>query len=280
MTLMGVPRMRRYVGVMAALAALTLGACSTPEPAIIEIVAHDLSFEIPDTVPAGLVRLQLTNQGSQAHAAQLYRLNDGVDLDRFKTAMRQGISTERLIATSLGGPANVDRGETGPVVEMVLAPGNYLVVCWLLDSGGTPHAFLGMVHPFEVVGEAEDTSLASPEATFELTEYEIRVPEGFDGSGTFGVINGGSEWHELIFLQIDEEQDPEAALTHLAGTTQRFPVPYANRGGISALESEGGEGRVDLDLEPGRYLVACAIPTDFGVYHATLGMWAEVAIEE
>lgn len=264
---------------MAALVGVLITACSAAEPAVVEVFSEEYAFETTETVPAGLVRMQLTNRGSKAHAAQIYRLDDGATLDQFMAAMQTGIAAERAIASALGGPANIDGGETGPIVEMVLEPGNYVVVCWLLDSEGTPHAFSGMVDTFEVVGDAGDAALPSPEATFELTEYEIQVPDGFDGSGTFGVVNRGGEWHELIVLEIDEEQETEVALAHLTGGTQVFPTPYTSRGGVGGLEVDGGEGRVDLDLAPGRYLVVCAVPTNSQVYHATLGMWTEVTVE-
>lgn len=58
--------------------------------------------------------------GVQAHAAQFYRLDEVVTVDQFMSAIDVGIAAEREIFTVVGGPANIEGGETGPVVEMVL----------------------------------------------------------------------------------------------------------------------------------------------------------------
>jgi hypothetical protein len=261
---------------LAALTSATCGGGASDEPPI-DIVATEYGFEVPDEVPAGMVRVRLSNQGTAAHAAQLYRLESGVGLADFVAAMERGIAFERPLATVSGGPANVDGGETGPTVEVHLEPGDYVIVCWLLDSSGTPHAFLGMVDTFRVTGEPVPEESPSAEGTFELTEYSIQVPDDFDGSGRFRVVNQGTEWHEMVVLALDEEE-PQVALDHLTGVRQLFPQPYASRGGVTALEVDGGVGTVDLDLEAGRYLIVCTVPDVNERYHANLGMWAEVSI--
>ena len=251
----------------------------TIEQPTITMVAHEYGFEVPEIVPAGRVKFRLSNRGVEAHAAQLYRLDEGVTLERFGQAMNAGITSERDLATVVGGLANVDGGETGPLVEVTLKPGNHVVVCWLLSPTGAVHAFRGMIKAFRVADQGEirstDTSI---DGSFELTEYDITVPDDFDGAGSYRVMNRGEEWHELVILRIGKKHSAKDALDHVTGVRLQNPVPYTSMGGVSGLEVDGGEAVITLDLEPGRYLFLCAVPNAREIYHANLGMWTEVRI--
>ena len=180
-------------------------SCGPPVAEQVEVVAEDYRFTVPETVPTGPVAIRLVNEGSEPHAVQLYRLNDGVTADDFSRAMNTGIDAERALASTVGGPANVEGGETGPLVNVVLEPGSYVVAWWLLNGSGTPHAYLGMVDTYEVTGSVQPgVTPPSVEGTFELREYEIDVPSGFNGSGTFQVVNRDGEWHELVIGRLEE----------------------------------------------------------------------------
>lgn len=245
---------------------------------MITVIARDYSFEVPETIPAGRVKFVLRNEGFEAHSAQLYRLNDEINIDRFRAAMDDGIASEREVATVLGGPANVDRGKTGPPVEVLLEPGDYVVVCWLLGAGGTAHAFRNMVQTFRVTSSADRQPTSPPtDGTFELSEYEIVVPEDFDGTGRYRVVNRGGEWHELVILKLGRKQSADDALAHITGARLQYPPPYTSRGGVSGLEV-GGEAVLEMDLQPGKYLLYCAVPDVHEVYHARRGMWKVVSV--
>lgn len=122
-------------------------------------------------------------------------------------------------------------------------------------------------------------ALPEAEATIELSEYVINVPGEFDGDGTFRVVNQGTdEWHELVFVRLNEGFTADDAIAHLTGGNIRFPTPFVSRGGVSALEVDGGAATIDLELEEGRYLFFCGVPNPDEIYHAVLGMRAEVEI--
>ena len=59
---------------------------AAPELQTIEAIAVDYSYQLdgpPPTLAPGLVRVELTNEGTEEHQATLIRLNDGVTLDEF-----------------------------------------------------------------------------------------------------------------------------------------------------------------------------------------------------
>ena len=82
------------VATMVVLAVL-LGACNTASAGTktalrdqipeITIKAADFTFDAPDQIEAGLVKVNLVNDGQEPHHAQIVRLNDGVDpTEQFK----------------------------------------------------------------------------------------------------------------------------------------------------------------------------------------------------
>jgi len=44
-------------------------------------------FTSPDTFAGGIVRIRLNNTGKESHHAQLVRLNDGVTIPQFQSAL-------------------------------------------------------------------------------------------------------------------------------------------------------------------------------------------------
>ena len=75
--------------------------------------------------------------------------NDGVTMEQYMAAMAPG-ATAPPPGTDLGGSGAISQG-----IEnwwtVTLAPGNYIVVCFVPDpADGAPHAMKGMVQQFAV----------------------------------------------------------------------------------------------------------------------------------
>src|SRR5690349_23130271 len=71
------------------LAASALSACAAPVPLPhVTFTATDYSIAGPDTVPGGLVAIHFVTKGTEAHQAQLVRLNDGVSYAKFDSALQ------------------------------------------------------------------------------------------------------------------------------------------------------------------------------------------------
>lgn len=86
-------RLNRFIAVIAALlgALMILSACQTQPAQIPKVVvkAMEYAFEAPDQIEAGLVSITLDNAGHEGHDVMLARLNDGVTLEQFETALQQ-----------------------------------------------------------------------------------------------------------------------------------------------------------------------------------------------
>lgn len=129
------------------------GGDAAEETFLLEIVADDFSFDVTDTVPAGLVDVRLENVGKQPHHALIYRINDGTSYDEFEKAVMKDDSQFPALAERMGG---VDAGLTSGVSDVQKSsepyePGTYVVVCFVRDTKTSKnHYQLGMMNDFTV----------------------------------------------------------------------------------------------------------------------------------
>lgn len=96
----------------------------------------------------------VTNRARQGHELAIYRESDDGSVDDFMSMAMDPAKDEVAFAqryTPVGGISPMGPDRTG-VIELDLAPGRYVFVCYLPDpSDGLPHAMHGMVR--EVVVE-------------------------------------------------------------------------------------------------------------------------------
>jgi hypothetical protein len=111
----------------------------------IELV--DFSFVAPD-LTAGTHTLEVVNHGTQTHEAQLIRLNPGATVEAFMAALAPG-ATAPPPGVLLGGSGALSPG-VHSYWPVTLTPGNYLLVCFVPDSTGAPHAAKGMIRSFSI----------------------------------------------------------------------------------------------------------------------------------
>jgi hypothetical protein len=268
--------------------ATTAPEAEPAEVTTITATAVDYAFQTEEpltTVAPGLVRVDLTNTGTEEHQATLIRLNDGVTLEQFiqgATADETGVTAFSLF-TGYGGPnAAAPSGGTSSSTQ-ALVEGNYLMICFIPSpADGVPHAAKGMVTPFTVVGEAPAVEAALPDddvaGAIELADFAFTVPEGFDGQGTFAVTNNGPQQHELTIYALAEGATVDQALDFFGGEASGAP-PVASVGGLAAVDIDVTT-YIELDLEPGEYAFVCFLPDTegSGAPHFTRGMAQQVSI--
>src|SRR5262245_54463098 len=143
----------------AAAPATTAAAAAAPETVEIGMAEYSYS-DVPQSVPAGLVTVEATNNGQEEHQATLIRLNDGVTLQQalgdFAADPNKGFAD----ITLFGGPNSVAPGKVGDSTATLVA-GNYAFVCFIPGADGIPHAAKGMLTPFTVT-ESTGEAAAAP----------------------------------------------------------------------------------------------------------------------
>ena len=281
----------RYTKVaLLALAASALAACAAPVPLPqVTFTATDYSIAGPDTIPGGLVSIHFVTKGTEAHQAQLVRLNDGVSYARFDSALQAMLMAApkegdaafaRLFAVGAivgGGGPGMDPGHAMDVVVNVPA-GNYYLMCFLSGKDGVPHIAKGMMKHLIVSAPAKAQPAAPVAAAkVNLVDYAFdSFPALKSGKTTIEVNNKGTEAHEftLIHLKgITAQQFIAMATAPPPAGAPAGPPPFEFVGGMQAIEP-GGRGWTTVDLAPGDYVAICFVPSYKQAFkaHAALGM--------
>jgi uncharacterized cupredoxin-like copper-binding protein len=245
-------------------------ADSLPE---ITIDAADFSYTAPENVGSGWVRVNLTNSGQEPHHVQFLRLNDGVTMEQFQEALKQGEGPALALVSQVGGVGAVAPGGSAQSV-INLPAGAYAILCFIPSPADqTPHFAKGMIKSL-TVQEASTTSVNEPSAdlTVRLKDFTFDMPASLPaGLMVIQVINDGPEPHELNLMRLEEGKDLQDALQFL--TAPDGPPPFVPVGGMNGLDV-GLSGYIEYDFQPGNYLAICNIPSPKaeGHPHFTLGM--------
>ena len=255
------------------------------------ITAADYSFTAPESIGGGLVRLTLTNNGKEDHQAQLFRLNEGVTLQKFQSTAESAIKAlpEKgevvfldILATGTleGGPASITPGGTTEAI-VSLKPGQYVLVCFLSGADGVPHAGKGMVKPLTIAAPAVgQPTPPQSQTTMNVMEYAfVDTPNLKAGKTMIQFINNGRESHEMSIIRLKGITAPQ--LFEIISTppppagaaSPPGPPPFESAGGMQAI-SPGEHAWTTLDLKSGDYVYVCFVPSaKDGKPHAQLGMF-------
>ena len=115
--------------------------------------------------------------------------------------------------------------------------------------------------------EAEGTENVVP---VDMTEYEFGMPDSITGGVvTFEATNVGGLPHEMAFGKIEGDRDLDDVMAALEGGEP--PPWFSDVAGIPVL-TPGVTASMTRELEEGRYVFLCFLPTPEGEPHAVEGM--------
>ena len=269
------------VVVAAAVAAYAIKGKVSPTPPpmpIVTITAADYVFTAPDTIPAGVVKIRLVNQGPSLHHVQFVQLGEGKTMDSLRAAlMRQGPPPSWM--REVPGPNPPAPGASAELVT-TLAPGNYAIVCFVPDDHGVPHFAKGMARPVVVAPRAYAAAAAEPTADVQvdLTDYSFTLSKDITaGMHTLKLVNGGPQPHEMLIARLDSgataQQLVQYVLTGMHGRPPATPL-----GGASGM-MPGDHAYFSMNFAPGDYALICFLPdAKDGKEHATHGMVKQIHV--
>lgn len=242
-------------------------------------IARDYSFTGPDHVQAGLVTIEIENQGNDLHQLQLLKLPAGKSAEDFATAI--AVDHKRLPRwiQRRGGPNSVVPRDQG-IATVKLEAGEYVAICGIPDSRGIPHVALGMMKSLHV--EESTTGPAEvPHAALDVIEEDFlfQFPRRVkSGEHTIHVINKGSQAHEVVVIQLA----PGASVADFAeGFRPGVAILPAGKpvGGLVGLDP-GGDGYFHIHLQSGNYGLICFLPDLIrGLPHFARGMMFDFSAE-
>jgi hypothetical protein len=245
----------------------------------------EYTIDMPDSLPAGLVHITATNTGVVDHHLLLLRLHDGLSFDQVLATYASDPTAGATMVDMAGGPNSVAPGETQSA-ELWLEPGHYLAFCVIPTAEGIPHAAMGMLATFEVVGDATvspiDWSAEPVDGTLRLGEYGFELSSGFDGTGRVLVANDGAQPHEVAIVRIGEGGSYDEFVSTLTADPASIEpdvlARYTSAGGVTPI-GPGQRAIIDVDLPPGEYAFVCFVPDlGDGLPHFMHHMVREVSI--
>jgi hypothetical protein len=114
--------------------------------------------------------------------------------------------------------------------------------------------------------------------TVTARDFALDLPDTVAGGPvTLRLVNQGKEFHHVWIARLEGGHTVEDVLTALR-TRAPFPNWLRNAGGPNAPRPMGGEASATVLLEPGRYIVACLIPSKDGVPHLMKGMVRQLTV--
>jgi hypothetical protein len=235
-----------------------------------------------DTVPAGYVLLTVINQMSasgdnNSGGSSVVGPPSGMSIDDMMATVQQQMATPEAFppiaytAMILGGPGNIDPGQTGQAIINIPA-GDWAVtgignqpLVKLTATGGSP------------------TAMAEPNAAVTITEIDFSFA-GFDhvpaGPQIWKVVHKGTEPHMLVLLSVPAGTTIDQVMAIFTAPENATPVPggldftkIKDAGGVD-VQSAGTTVYPVLNLAAGRYVAACFVPdpNKGGEPHAMEGM--------
>ncbi len=233
-------------------------AAAAAEPRVITVVARDFAFEAPASVPAGMVTIQLQNRGQALHHMSLVRLDAGKTLQDVFTAL-EAKGPPPAWMREMGGPNAPDPGSDSNAT-LFLAPGNYVILCWVDMPGGVPHVMRGMAKALTVTPAPVQAAATTPtgDITMRLDDYSFTLSKPITaGKHTIRVENGAAQSHEVELIKLapgKTAQDLMAWMQNMQG-----PPPASAIGGIAGMP-RGEVQSFTHDFTPGNYVLICFIP--------------------
>ena len=167
------------------------------------IIATDVGFEAPDSVPAGLRHISYENHGSEIHEAMLVKLPQGMTADDYVAAVRAG-SDFPAGALDYSGAGLTSPGESTELWSK-LDPGNYLLICW--NDG---HATTRKPHPFKVQYTISNDAPPKEDVVLKLVDYRFELTgQLHKGMQTIRVETPGPSMHEMDLFRLHQDTTVE-----------------------------------------------------------------------
>jgi hypothetical protein len=258
------------------------GSTTTAVPAAVttmDITAKEYTFDAPNNVAEGYVKVNLTAAGKEDHQAQFLRLKDGKTLQDFGAAAQADPSgLQPLTLTDGGAGLNAIKAGTSATGVSKLRAGNWLMVCFVPAPDGIPHIAKGMVRPFVVTPPPSSATAPTATATVTAKNFAFTLPTFKSGKSTIAFKNTATDQvHEMTIIKMAAGKtvaDAKAFFT----APPTGPPPFESAGGPPGI-GPGDTAWAEVDLTPGTYVALCHVPDPATKKeHLALGMIQEFKV--
>ena len=243
---------------------------------VVNVVAREYAFEMPDTLHAGVTTFRLHDVGREPHHVMLYALDGGHSLRDVHDALAAGGAHPSWMH-AVGGP-NATIGPRESVATVSLPAGNYAVFCHIPSPDHRIHFSKGMLKALVVLpAAATRDSLPDADVAVTLDDYAFRFSRPLTrGHHRIAITNRGTQTHEMILSRLAPGKTGRDFVHWMEA--QDGPPPVQPWGGTTDL-APGRTIVLDVDLEPGTYSLLCRVrDARDGRPHDRHGMMAQVEV--
>lgn len=248
-----------------------------PDANTVSIGMKDYEYSVSGGLVAGRSTVVLHNTGSELHMAAFGLLKEGKTLADARAAYQSEDerAPESVFASPVGQApgALLSPGQSQELTTDLLVAGTYAVLCFLPTAGGPgTHLARGMAAAVVVTPGTAGHPPRPSDADYVVGDGTVDGPATLAaGTRTLRVTAAGTGPHEFFVVR---RRDPGATYADVDAYFARLlegdtppPVGYADAApGIFAAGSfDLASGRTVLlttRLEPGTYLVGCALEND------------------
>ncbi|MCX2720792.1 hypothetical protein [Lentiprolixibacter aurantiacus] len=267
---------------------------SEPEREVIEVVTRSMEFFAPDTINSGWNTFVYKNLSTEPHFILLDKYPEGITIENtiaevapaFEEGMAmimEGKMEEAMAAFGKlpewfgqvvfsGGTGLISPRETA-ISTLNLAPGYYIMECYVRMPDGRFHTSMGMAKEFII--RSEDSGNKPPEANVSIT---ISSEDGINYSGNMTkgttifsvtyedqIVHENFVGHDVNLVRMEEGADLDAleAWINWASPTglmsSKLPEGFTFLGGTNDAPA-GSVQYFEADLSPGTYAFISEVP--------------------
>lgn len=281
------------------------------------ITGVDYGYQMPDTFEGGYTRVTLKNASpDMTHTALFLAPHPDKTIADVEAALKAAPTAADLgkilaVASSIGGPASIDPGQTSTVI-MNLPAGQYVVFCPIPGPNGAPHYALGMQKTVTVTAPSASLPAPTAELTVDLADFKFEnLPDTVPaGQHIWEVTNKGPQVHEMTLFSLAPGISPDqfkamlssaeapaspaaspmagmamgtapamASSSPAAGSPAAGAPPVVDFGGVGAM-NPGYTVWAVLDLQPGTDVAVCFVPDEkTGIPHFMEGMFMPFTVK-
>ncbi len=235
----------------------------------LKITERDYEFDVEGEVEAGSVSIAVENSGTELHEIGMAKLLDGKTADDVAAALEaadeetedplEGIVDDDNVIDDLGGiqAPGTAYTITGAGVEA----GDYVLLCFIPNSEGTPHFSLGMLTGF-TVAEGDASDVPETDVTYTVGDDGLEGPTELDaGDTSIEIVNDSSTNREINLLKVAEGNTIDDVVAFFESAEEGPPDFASAPLDFFAFVFDGASDRtITVDLTEGQWAIQTPDP--------------------
>ena len=250
-------------------------------PTAVSVTAKEYAFTVP-SMPTGVVKITLTNEGKEPHDFQLIAVDGTHTKDEIVKVVGSDDAPIPSWLHGAGGVGSVAPGASPGTAYVKLEAGKtYWYFCSENTDDNKPHSALGMIGQLTVSGTSASDALPSAPASVTAKEYTFDIQGLKSGEQLVKFANDGPmQIHHFVAFPMLPGKTIDDVKKAFSSNDQSGPPPVDFEKGVQVSALDPGQSEVaQVNFAPGDYAFVCFL-TDHagGPPHLAKGMIKEFKV--